>query len=481
MEAPAAVETAAAPPAEKPPQDQQGRKGRGAFRGERPRRDGAPQGGVDNPEPKAKPALNASGRKLRRLIDEDLGDELEQAMAGLSSESAMTAFEASPASAPAAKPGGRNEKQKDEKKSYRVIDVRGGDVFVDLGGKSEGVLSGLQFPEGAPKAGDMVEAFLERRQVGDGVIRLRRPGEAESADWGSLAKGMIVDAQVKKVNKGGLEVTVNGIRAFMPAAQVSLDFTQDLNVFLNQTLRSQVMEVNADERNLVVSRKEVMKREREEKAQETLATLKEGEIREGVVKRLQDFGAFIDIGGVDGLLPISQMAWHRVKHPGDILQVGQEVKVQVMSFNPETKKISFSLKELLDSPWTNAAESYSPGKVVNGVVTRVTDFGAFVELEQGIEGLVHISELSPNRVRRAADVAKPGQAVEVKVLTFDAEQKRIGLSIKQAIPVVEEEKPVAAVSGAAIPEEPEAEPAKPKKPPKDLKGGLGGSGGPLFG
>jgi len=238
--------------------------------------------------------------------------------------------------------------------------------------------------------------------------------------------------------------------------------------------------VDVEGRNLVVSRKEVMKREREEKAQQTLATLQEGQIRDGVVKRLQDFGAFIDIGGVDGLLPISQMAWHRVKHPGDILAVGQEVKVQVASYDRETRKISLSLKQLLESPWTKAQETFTPGKLVNGTVTRVTDFGAFVELESGIEGLVHISELSSNRVRRAADVVKPGQQVEVKVLSFDSEQKRIGLSIKQVVPVPEVEEPVA-TEAAPTAEEPEAVPPKPKKPAKDLKGGLGGDGGPLFG
>lgn len=467
-------------------QDRGGRPSRGPNRGGGPRRDAQPHGSVENPEPPKPAAIHASGRKLRRLIDEDLGDELEQAMAGMTLEGAASAFESIPVvAAPPPKPQGgksrgRNQ-PREEKKSYRVIDVRGGDIFVDLGGKTEGVLTGLQFSEGMPKAGDFIDAIPERKQSDDGVVRLRRPGEAESADWGSLTVGMIVDAQVKKVNKGGLEVTVNGIRAFMPAGQVSADFTQDLAVFLNQTLRCEVTKVDVEGRDLVVNRKVVMLREREEKAQQTLATLQEGQIKEGVVKRLQDFGAFIDIGGLDGLLPISQMAWSRVKHPGDILQVGQEVKVQVVSFDRETRKISLSLKQLLESPWTAASEKYKSGTVVTGVITRVTDFGAFVELEPGIEGLVHISELSPNRVRRAADVAKPGTNVEVKVLNFDIDQKRIGLSIKQAVAPPPEEEPAVAEPTTATAAEPEpATPAKPKKQ-QDLKGGLGGSGGPLFG
>jgi predicted RNA-binding protein with RPS1 domain len=470
------------------PQGQQGsreargeRRGRGQSRGGGPRRDSQAQGTVENPEPPKPAAINASGRRLRRLIDEDLGDELEQAMSGMTLEGAASAFDSVPTTTPTPQPTtGRRDKVREEKKSYRVVDVRGGDIFVDLGGKSEGVISGLQFPEGFPKPGDFIDAIPERRQAADGVVRLRRPGEAESADWGSLTVGMIVDAQVKKVNKGGLEVTVNGIRAFMPAGQASADYMQDLGLLVGQTLRSEVTKVDVEGRDLVVSRKAVQMREREEKAQQTFATLQEGQVRDGVVKRLQDFGAFIDIGGVDGLLPISQMAWHRVKHPSDILQVGQGVKVQVATFDRETRRISLSLKQLLDSPWATASEKYKTGTVVSGVVTRVTDFGAFVELEPGIEGLVHISELSPNRVRRAADVAKPGEHVEVKVLNFDIDQKRIGLSIKQAIPAPEEE-PAAEAAPTAAAEEPEAAaPSKPKKQ-QDLKGGLGGSGGPLFG
>jgi len=481
-----APESSAAEPT--PPSESQGndrperggRRGRGGFRGDRSRPEIKAHGNIDNPEPPKPAAIHASGRRLRRLIDEDLGDELEQAMAGVSLESAASAFESVPTAKPVSQPSGGRQKTKEEKKSYRVIDVRGGDVFVDLGGKTEGVISGLQFHEGLPNAGDFIEAIPERRQSGD-IVRLRRPGEAESADWGSLTVGMIVDAQVKKVNKGGLEVTVNGIRAFMPAGQASADYMQDLGLLVGQTLRSEVTKVDVEGRDLVVNRKAVQMREREEKAQQTLATLQEGQVREGVVKRLQDFGAFIDIGGVDGLLPVSQMAWSRVKHPGDILQVGQEVKVQVVSFDRETRKISLGLKQLLASPWGDAAAKYPSGKVVSGVVTRVTDFGAFVELEPGIEGLVHISELSPNRVRRAADVVKPGEHVEVKVLNFDSDQKRIGLSIKQAVapPPEPEPEPAAAPAASAEPETSAAS-AKPKQP-KDLKGGLGGPSGPLFG
>ena len=198
------------------------------------------------------------------------------------------------------------------------------------------------------------------------------------------------------------------------------------------------------------------------------------------MRRLQDFGAFVDIGGVDGLLPVSQMRWTRVKHPGDVLQVGQSVKVQVIKFDREAGKITLSLKNLEQSPWATAATTYTPGSVVRGRVSRLAEFGAFVELEPAIDGLIHISELSHQRVRRVGDLVQEGQEVEVKVLEFDAERRRIALSLKQIAPPPEPE-PVIESATESTPE-PAAEPTppKPKKPAQPLKGGLGGSSGPLF-
>jgi small subunit ribosomal protein S1 len=427
-------------------------------------------------ESKPKPAVEAQGRRLRRLIDEDLGDELEAALAGFDPAQTLDTKRG----AESAEPG------KDEKRSYRVLDVRGNDVFVELGAKSEGLIPGLQFEGELPKPGDMIDAVIDRNaDANDGIVRLRLPTAAQTADWSTVAKGMIVDAQIKKVNKGGLEVLVNGLRGFMPAGQASLTHLPDLAVLVNQTLRCEVTEANPSERNLVVSRKIIEQRERDEAAEKLWATLAEGQTKEGVVKRLQDFGAFVDIGGVDGLLPISQMSWQRIKHPGDVLQVGQQVKVQIARLDRETKRISLSLKSLSESPWTKAAETYTTGKIVSGVVSKLMEFGAFVELEPAIEGLIHISELSPNRVRRVNDVVQPGQQVEVKVLGCDVENKRISLSLKQALPEPEPappsdaETPVAPVADLAPEPDP---PAKPTKAPfKPLKGGLGGSGGPLFG
>jgi small subunit ribosomal protein S1 len=291
---------------------------------------------------------------------------------------------------------------------------------------------------------------------------------------------MIVDALVKKVNKGGLEVTVNGIRAFLPAGQIDLVHVGDLSSFVGKSLRCQVTEVSLSEKNLIVSRKAVLEEERRERAQATLASLHEGQICDGVVKSIKDFGAFVDIGGVDGLIHIGQLSWTRVKHPSDVLSLGQQIKVVVLSHDPTTHKIGLGLRQLTESPWTRAAEKYRPGMVVPGRVTKLMEFGAFVELEPAIEGLIHISELAHSRVHRVSEVVREGQAVDVKVLEVEVERQRMSLSLKQAIAEAEpelEEEPPPALSEET---EPQAAPT-PAKPAKPLKGGLGGGGGPLFG
>lgn len=266
----------------------------------------------------------------------------------------------------------------------------------------------------------------------------------------------------------------------MPAGQVDLGHIADLSVFVGQTLRSQITEVSLSEKNLIVSRKAVLEQERAERARETLASLEEGQVREGVVKSIKDYGAFVDIGGVDGLLHIAQMSWHRVAHPSEVVSPGQQVKVVVLGFDKDSGKISLGLRQLIESPWAKAVETYHVGSVVPAKITKLMEFGAFAELEPGIEGLIHISELSQQRVHRIGTVVKVGQQVEVKVLEVDAEKQRISLSLKQAIAQPEPE-PVEAPAAVEEPQEETPEPTAPKKPAQPLKGGLGGGGGPLFG
>lgn len=437
------------------------------------------QDGVSKPVKESAPLkaptpIKATGRRLRRLLDDDIDTEIEEAMGDFDQQSLLE----QPA-APKNAPEGDEKKEVDpNKRTVRVLDVRGEYVFVDLGEKSEGIVPTLQFGGKVPAAGEIIDLIVDRFHEADGVYILRRPGEAQEADWGNIDKGMVVDAAVKKQNKGGLEVTVSGIRGFMPAGQVDADHIADLSIFVGQTLRCIVTEANRSDRNLVVSRKAIQLKERAEKAETTLAALKVGDICPGTVKRLTDFGAFIDLGGVDGLLHVSQMSWQKVRHPSEHLFQGQEVKVVILNFDKETKKIGLGLRQLVESPWTKAAIELRPGSTASGKVTRLADFGAFVELMPGVEGLIHISELSHTRVRRVSEVVKEGQEVDVQILDFDMEKQRISLSLKALSidPKVAEEEAAEAKAEAEA-----AAWAARKKPNSPLKGGLGGPAGPLFG
>jgi small subunit ribosomal protein S1 len=393
-----------------------------------------------------------------RDLDAEIAQDLEAALGGMSEKELFGEPERKGRAAAGAAPG---------RKKAKVVSVHGGDVFLDVpGGRSQGVLPTTQFPEGVPPLGTEVEVDVEGYDAANGLLILTRKGAAVEADWSSVAEGMIVEARVTGTNKGGLAVDVNGIRGFMPISQIDLYRVENPEQFVNQRLRCLVSEVNRDERNLVVSRRALLEKEREEQRAKTWNELAEGQVREGVVRSLKDFGAFVDLGGVDGLIHVSEMAWTRVNNPADVLQPGQRVKVMVLKVDRERHKVSLGLKQLTASPWDHVKETYIPNTVVKGKVTRLTDFGAFVELEPAVEGLVHISELSPQRVRRVADVVQPGQEVLVLVLSVDPEQRRISLSLKGA--QKKEEKP----------EEASAEEAAEEKPPRprnyELRGGLDG-------
>ncbi len=420
-----------------------------------------------------KPTKKMFGEALRRSLDADLEDELAEAMGGVGDLDKLTAVP-TPTDAERA-----NKKSLDqgEKTTGRVIAVRGDDIFVDLGDTSEGVLSILQFSSDLPSAGDSIEVYVDRYDQDNGLYVLRLPGASQEANWSTVAKGMIVDAHVKGVNKGGLEVTVNGLRGFMPAGQADIGRIEDLTQLVGAVLRSEVTEANVSERNLVVSRKRVQQREREELAQKTREQISVGKIFEGKVRKLMEFGAFVDIGGVDGLVHVSQISWQKVRHPSEILREGDNVKVQVVSYEPATGKLGLSLRQLTENPWTKLAEKYAVGAIVSGRVVRATEFGAFVELEPGVEGLIHISELSGRRIRRVTEVVKEGDSVDVKILEVDPDRQRIALSLKGAAPAEEtaeavEEKPAAPL----VPDN-----KRPKPVKTGLKGGLGGASGPLFG
>jgi ribosomal protein S1 len=406
---------------------------------------------------------------LKQQWDDDLEAELEAAMAGFDAEALSVGGGPRRDRSERNGPDGKGQRGQEEQKGLRtglVISVRGKSVFVDLGAKSEGVVPIDQFGENVPAVGDMIEVVPDRFDPAEGILLLSLKGASVSASWENLKKGLIVEAKVTKVNKGGVEVEVDGIRGFLPMGQIEIGRVEDASIYINQKFKVVVTEANQREKNLVVSRREILEAERAEKREQTWKTLEEGQIHKGVVRSVKDFGAFVDIGGVDGLLHISDMSWVRLSDFQDLIKVGQEVEVKVLKVDRVTNKVSFGLKQLTASPWETVDDRFSQGETVPGKVTRLMEFGAFVELEPGIEGLIHVTELSPTRVRKISDIVKPGQDVEVRILKIDSEDKKISLSLR----------PLPNAPAAPEPEEEEEDlpiiPAKERKVP--LKGGLTG-------
>jgi small subunit ribosomal protein S1 len=359
----------------------------------------------------------------------------------------------------------------------RIQSIHADNVFFELGYRSPGVIPLRQFVSGKkPEVGQRMEVLIDRIAAEEGLIYLNLPKGVRriAGNWESLAKGQIVDCLVNRTNKGGLEVTVSGLRAFLPSSQVELGFISDLTPYVGQKLRVEVMEVNPRKRNLVVSRRAFLQIERKEAEEKFWETVDVNQTYTGKVKTIKDYGAFVDLGGTDGFLHIGEMSWHRLKHPSELLQEGQTIDVKVLSLDREKKKISLGMKQLVQNPWTTAADRYPANSTVSGTVTRIADFGAFVELEPGLEGLIHVSELDHKRIRHPSDVLKVHQVVTAQILDLDVERKRIGLSLKALIARPEEKRV------EAEPETPEPPAQRKRKGP--LKGGTG-AGAPrgLFG
>jgi small subunit ribosomal protein S1 len=399
-------------------------------------------------------------------FDEEMEQQLKEAMSGMSDKDLY--------GEPAPHQRGKPAPDAGPKKG-KVFRIHGQDVFIDLpGGRTQGVLPLMQFPEGPPAIGTEIEISIEGFDNANGVLLLSRKGGAVEADWSSVAVGMTVEARVTATNKGGLSVDVNGIRGFMPISQIDLYRVENAEQFINQRLLCLVTEVDPVERNLVVSRRALLEKQREEMRDKLWNELAEGQVRQGIVRSVKDFGAFVDLGGVDGLLHVSEMSWQRVQDVSSIVQPGQTIKVVVLKIDRERRKVSLGLKQLMPSPWDSVTEKYHVGALVSGKVSRLMDFGAFVELEPAIEGLIHISELAPQRVFHVGDIVKVGQEVQVKVLSVDAGQRRISLSLKAAQPKEPEAAPEESEPEAEVP----VKPAKPRTTP--LRGGTGSGTGQLF-
>jgi small subunit ribosomal protein S1 len=475
--------------------------------------------------------------ELKRELDAQVGDLLAHDL-----ERRMSA---PPPSMPAADARGRIP--------GRIISINGPDVFVDIGSKSEGVLPLDEFePDEPPVIGQVLNLVPQGFDRESGLMRLSLREARVQADLESLRVGDVVKGRVTGSNIGGLELRVHGLRGFMPMSQVDLVRHEDFAAFMGHWLECEVTEIDRRGKKVVLSRRRVLERERAEEREQLRFQLEEGQVRKGVVRRLADFGAFVDLGGIDGLLhisdisysrlghpremlkegqeievkvlkvdlvkdrislglkqlaadpwslvenkyragdtiegrvtklmdfgafvelepgiegliPVSELSWtQRVTHPKDIVHVGDAVRVAVLGVSAEKRKISLSLKALGADPWSGAAERYQPEAVVSGLVTRTTTFGAFVQLEEGLEGLVHISQLSDQRVRAVGDVLKVGEVIQVRVLTVDTPQRRISLSLK-GIGGSEEASAVQETAGETAPQ------SKKKERKKPLRGGL---------
>ncbi|WP_028321241.1 30S ribosomal protein S1 [Desulfatiglans anilini] len=327
-------------------------------------------------------------------------------------------------------------------------------VLVDIGYKSEGQIRIQEFidPDGnmTAKVGDKVDVLLERRENEDGTIILSKEKAAKIKIWDEIkdiyeSNGTIQGKILSRV-KGGLSVDI-GLQAFLPGSQVDLRPVRDMDSLVGTEHEFKIVKYNKRRGNIVLSRRAILEAERASQREKTLALLEEGAILEGAVKNITDYGLFIDLGGIDGLVHITDMSWGRVGHPSEMHQVGDTIRVKVLSFDPDKERVSLGIKQLTPDPWTNAAVLYPPGTKIKGKVVSLTDYGAFVEVEQGVEGLIHVSEMSWTRkIRHPSQILNIGDEVEALVLNLDIEKKRISLGLKQVEPnpwdVIEEKYPV---------------------------------------
>ena len=325
-----------------------------------------------------------------------------------------------------------------------VVQVNRDNVVVDIGGKSEGVISKSEFGDALGDvvivAGDTVDVYIESRESDDGLISLSKEKADKMKVWDEISSACerdeIIEGTISQRVKGGLSVTIKGgVKAFLPGSQVDLRPVRNLDKLIGQSYEFKVIKFNKKRGNIVLSRRVLLERERDEMKQKTLETLSEGQVLEGTIKNLTEYGAFVDLGGIDGLLHITDMSWGRVNHPSEVFKVGDAVTVKVLKYNPETERVSLGLKQTQEDPWNHVQEAYPLGKKVSGKVMSITDYGAFVELEPGVEGLIHVSEMSwTKKIKHPSKMLEVGHEVECQVLEVDSRAKRISLGLKQLEP-----------------------------------------------
>ena len=316
-----------------------------------------------------------------------------------------------------------------------IQEIRPQVVLVDIGYKSEGAISISEFEDEEIEVGDEIEVLLERLENDEGIVVLSKEKAAHKQNWdkivGVYRDGGLVKGKVKSVVKGGLMVNV-GVEAFLPGSQVDIIPPRDLNEYVGKVYEFKIVKVNDDRKNIVLSRREVIEAERADQRQRFLETVKEGDKVEGIVKNITDFGAFVDLRGMDGLLHITDMSWGRVNHPSEMLHIGQSLEVVILEVDREKERVSLGLKQMTDNPWADIERKYPINSHVKGRVTKLLPYGAFVELEKGVEGLVHVSELSwVKRITRPSDVLKLDQEIEAVVLSISVKEQKISLGVRQ--------------------------------------------------
>jgi small subunit ribosomal protein S1 len=321
----------------------------------------------------------------------------------------------------------------------RILEVRPREVLVDIGYKSEGVIPLTEFEEvDSLEVGDEVDVLLERLENDEGMVVLSKEKAAYRQNWNKIASVFhgdgLIKGKVKSVVKGGLMVNI-GVEAFLPASQIDVVPPKDLQQFVGNTYDFKIVKINDDRKNVVLSRRELIEQERSEKRQKFMEGVKVGDKVQGTVKNLTDFGAFIDLDGMDGLLHITDMTWGRLGHPSELVKVGQQLEVVVLDINKEKERVSLGLKQTQKNPWDQIEERFPAAQRVKGKITNLVPYGAFVEIEEGVEGLIHVSELSwTKRIMRPSDILTVGQEVEAVVLGVNKEEQKISLGLRQLEP-----------------------------------------------
>ena len=316
-----------------------------------------------------------------------------------------------------------------------IIDIRPQVILVDIGYKSEGAIPVAEFEDEEIEVGDGVEVLLMKLEDDNGMVVLSKEKAAHKQNWEKIVKvyedGGLVKGKVKSVVKGGLMVNV-GVEAFLPGSQVDIIPPKDLTEYVGKVFEFKIVKVNDERKNIVLSRREVIEAERAEMRQEFLQTVTIGDKVEGQVKNITDFGAFVDLQGMDGLLHITDMSWGRISHPSEMVHIGQTVEVQILEVDREKERVSLGIKQMQDNPWADIEAKYPISQQVKGKVTKLLPYGAFIEIERGVEGLVHVSELSwVKRITRPSDVLEIGQEIEAVVLGISIEEQKISLGVRQ--------------------------------------------------